>query len=95
MLDLLSVLGLIIVPYEIRYGGVTCKLHHHVCGESGRVMNEQGEEGRAEHTPLRCACVRISVDDVRFIAISTHHLTVLENLWITLTVYTGKLTVLK
>lgn len=50
-------LVLVIVRYETSYGGIFFKLHHHVCRISGgAVMSEQGKEGRAEHTPLWCAC---------------------------------------
>lgn len=53
-----SILLDLIVRYETRDSGVICKLHHHVCGLSSRaVMSEQGEEGGAERTPLRCASV--------------------------------------
>ena len=51
-------MSLVIIRYETHYGAVICKLHHHVGRISNEAaMSEQGEEGRAEHTPLRCVCV--------------------------------------
>jgi len=58
MLDLLSVVLLIIVGDDTHHNGVVSKLQYCVGGIDGRaVLGEECDEGRAEHTALRCYLV--------------------------------------